>query len=67
MLSTHVKMERTYLNAWKTFMERTENIPSVISKMLSTGPVTLEDLYSALRALNVTRFQATEIRDEIGR
>lgn len=48
-------------------MERTENIPSVISKMLSTGPVTLEDLYSALRALNVTRFQATEIRDEIGR
>jgi len=34
MLSTHVKMERTYLNAWQTFMERTEKVPSVIEGML---------------------------------
>ena len=65
LLSKHVKMERTYLNAWQTFMDRTKNVPDVISKMLD-GPVTTEDLYSALRALNVCRFQAKGIRDQIG-
>ena len=66
MLSTHVKMERTYLNAWQTFMDRTENVPAVIEKMLSEDRVTCNDLLSALRALNVCRFQAKELRDKIG-
>mgnify|MGYP000930017135 CR=1 FL=1 len=66
-LSTHVKMERTYLNAWQTFAKRTENVPETISRLLKNKCTTLEDLFTALRALNACRFQAPELRDKIGK
>ena len=62
--TTHVKMERTYLNAWDTFVKGTENIPQIMDKMLNV-PARLDDLYSAMRALNVCKFEARELRDKI--
>ena len=58
-------MERTYLNAWRTFYERTENIPEAMNELLKREDLGKEDVYSALRALNVTCFQAKDLRDKI--
>jgi len=65
-LSTHVRMERTYLKAWRTFMDRTRNVPSLIDKMLKKE-CTRNDLFTSLRALNACRFEAKELRDKISR
>lgn len=56
VLSEHVRMERTYLNAWQTFFDRTAKVPGVMEKMLDEGDVTLNDVLSSFRALNVCRF-----------
>ena len=65
-LTEHVRMERTYLNAWQTFYDRTAQVPAVMEKMLDEGDVTLNDVLSSFRALNVCRFQARELRDRLG-
>jgi len=57
-------MERTHLNAWDTFVKGTENIPQIMDKMLN-GPASLDDLYSAMRGLNVCKFEARKVRDKI--
>ena len=62
----HVRMERTYLNAWNTFMERTQDLPERIEHILTTKHQSAEDLYSALRALNACRFSAESVRQKIG-
>jgi len=64
-LSTHVRMERTYLTAWQTFFNRTEQIPETMQNMLKSQ-CSMQDLYSALRALNACKFEAREVRDTIG-
>ena len=33
-VSKFVKMERTYLNGWRTFFKRTENIPERMEEMV---------------------------------
>lgn len=65
--SEYVKMERTYLNGWRTFEEKTQRVPEVMLKMIQ-GKNTLhpDDCYSALRALNTCKFEAKELRDLIG-
>lgn len=65
--SEFVKMERTYLNGWRTFEEKTQRVPEVMLKMIE-GKNTLhpEECYSSLRALNVCKFEAAELRDMIG-
>ena len=65
LMEKHVQMERTYLNAWRTFYERTKNIPEVMSELLKREDLGKEDVYSALRALNVTCFQAKNLRDKL--
>lgn len=59
-------MERTYLNGWRTFIDRTQNIPQLVSDLLDKDH-NLEDIFSAMRALNVCRFQAEAVRDKIGK
>ena len=49
------------------FVERTKKIPKVMAKLLERDDLQVQDLYSALRALNVCRFQANDIREKIGR
>ena len=59
-------MERTYLNGWTTFMERTTQVPEQFSAILdSNRQVTHGDIYSAMRGLNTCRFEATELRDRL--
>jgi len=47
-----------------TFVKGTENIPQIMDKMLN-GPASLDDLYSAMRGLNVCKFEARKVRDKI--
>ena len=65
-VSTHVRMERTYLNAWQTFYDRTESIPDTMRKMLENDQQSMAGLYSAMRALNACKYEAKDVRDEIG-
>ena len=65
MMEKHVQMERTHLNAWRTFYDRTKNIPEAMGELLKRDDLGKEDVYSALRALNVTCFQAKNLRDKL--
>lgn len=51
-----VKMERTHLNSWTTFMERTASVPDYMRKLLAREDVSDEDLFATFRALNACRF-----------
>jgi len=57
-ISPNVLMERTYLNGWRTFYERSENLPSIMTKLLDRNDVGREDIYTSLRALNTCCFDA---------
>ena len=49
-------MERTHLNGWRTFYERTADIPAHMQQLLKRDDLGKEDIFSAFRALNVCKF-----------
>ena len=60
-------MERTHLNAWRTFYERTKHVPEAMEMLLKRKDVGKEDVYSSFRALNVSCFEAKDLRDRIAK
>lgn len=64
--SKYVLMERTYLNGWQTFFERTSSTPSIITGLLKDSKTDSAALYTAMRALNAARFEAIGLRKKIG-
>ena len=58
-------MERTYLNGWRTFFERTADVPKAMENLLKRSDLGKEDIFSSFRALNVCRFEARSLRDKI--
>ncbi len=63
----YVKMERTYLNSWQTFMRGTSNAAENIASLLKDKRVKKDaaSLYTALRALNASRFDSHALRMKI--
>ena len=66
-IETNVQMERTHLNAWRTFYERTKQVPQEMRRLLKRKDLGKEDVYSAFRALNASCFEAKSLRDEIAK
>ena len=64
--SKYVLMERTYLNGWQTFFERTSSTPTIITGLLKDSKTDSAALYTAMRALNAARFEAIGLRKKIG-
>ena len=60
-----VLMERSYLNAWRTFQRHSEKIILENFKNLLDGACSPSDLLKALRALSASKVEAAALRDEI--
>ena len=58
-------MERSYLNAWRTFQRHSENIIQGHYKSLLDDKCAASDLLKALRALSACKVEAKSLRDEI--
>lgn len=57
-------MDRSYLKAWRIFLDKTSNVPKMVEDLLQTNSTAL-DCFSALRALSATRFAAPELREKL--